>query len=122
MGFREDLRKRLEDPEFARSFGAAQAKSSLALTLNEARSRAGLTQKELADRIGVTQEYIAKLESGEANPTIGRIGEILASMDFSLCTGFKPLAPDDDLRKQERQKAWQEAAKDPLFVRDADPG
>ncbi len=118
MAFREELKKELENPEFARHFGAAQAKSSLALTLHDARNRAGLTQKELADRVGVTQEYIAKLESGEANPTIGRVGELLSAMRFTLSTGFRLFPPDEEKRREEQGKRWWEAMKDPLFVRD----
>ena len=81
--FREDLQQQLRDSEFAKAFGAAQAKSSLALTLAEARRKAGFTQKELAAKAGVTQAYIAKLEGGEANPTLERIGSLLAVIDFS---------------------------------------
>ncbi len=96
MSLKDDLRKELDDPEFARFFGEAGAKSSLAFTLNEARTRANLTQKELADKLGVSQEYIARLESGEANPTIGRIGALLAVLGFSLTTGITPLAPESN--------------------------
>ena len=91
--FEEDLKRELQDPEFAKMFGAAQAKSSFALTLSKARAKLGLTQKELADRVGVSQSYIAKLEGGEANPTLKRIGSLLAILGLSLTTDTTTLSP-----------------------------
>ena len=60
--FRSDLEQQLQDSEFAKMFGAAQAKTSFALTLSKARAKLGLTQKELATKVGVSQAYISKLE------------------------------------------------------------
>ncbi len=91
--FEDDLKQELQDPESAKSFGAAQAKSSFALTLAKARATAGLTQKELADKAGVSQAYIAKLEGGEANPTLDRIGSLLAVLGSSLTTDVTTLSP-----------------------------
>ncbi len=68
----------IQDAENRRAYGSENIKLDLALVLAEARRSQGLTQKELADLAQVSQAYIAKLESGEANPTIGHIGAILA--------------------------------------------
>ena len=38
--------------------------------LIEARIKSGMTQKELAKKLGTKQSAIARLESGNANPTI----------------------------------------------------
>lgn len=70
--------QRLQDKEYRRDFGAATVKYDLAIALVEARTQAGLTQQQLAELCGVQQSYIAKLESGEANPTVGNIGGLLA--------------------------------------------
>ena len=91
--FRDDLEKELKDPESAKMFGAAQAKSSFALTLARARAKLGLTQKELASKVGVSQAYIAKLEGGEANPTLESIGSLLATLGLSLTTDTTTLSP-----------------------------
>jgi transcriptional regulator with XRE-family HTH domain len=91
--FGEDLQRRLLDPEFVKGFGAAQAKSSLAMTLAQAREDVRLTQHGLAERLGVSQAYIAKLEGGEANPTFARIGSLLAVIGLGLATGTVPLSP-----------------------------
>ena len=94
--FESDLKQELQDPESAKMFGAAQAKSSFALTLAKARATLGLTQKELASRVGVSQAYIAKLEGGEANPTLERIGSLLAILGLSLATDTTTLSPYPD--------------------------
>ena len=85
--FRQDLEAKLEDIEFAKSFGAEAAKTDFALTLAEARRRSSITQSDLAHRLGKTQSYIAKLERGDSNPTIGTAGKILAVMGLRLSTG-----------------------------------
>ena len=94
--FGNDLKQKLRDPEFAKMFGAAQAKSSFALTLSKARAKLGLTQQQLAARLGVSQSYIAKLEGGEANPTLDRIGSLLAVLGLSLTTDTTTLSPFPD--------------------------
>lgn len=91
--FRVDLESQLQDREFAKGFGAEAAKTDFALTLAQARLRYGVTQTDLASRLGTTQSYIAKLERGDANPTIGTIGKILAVMGLRLATSVVPLVP-----------------------------
>jgi ribosome-binding protein aMBF1 (putative translation factor) len=105
--FEEDLERELREPEFARGFGAARANSSFALTLASARLQAGLTQKELAEKAGVSQAYIAKLEGGDANPTLGRIGSLLAVLGLSLVTDVAELVShsNDSGREKDRPKA-----------------
>ncbi len=108
--FESDLEKELQDPESAKYFGEARAKSSFAITLSIARAKAGLTQKEMADKAGVSQAYIAKLEGGEANPTLGRIGTMLAVLGLSLVTDVTELVPhsDSSTRSTVRPKAMAE--------------
>jgi len=90
----DDLIDRLKDPEYAKLYGEEDAKVDFAITLTKVRKSLGLKQKQMADKLGVSQPYIAKLEGGEANPTIGRIGSLLASIDLRLVTGTAPLKPD----------------------------
>lgn len=76
----KDIKDRLQDIEYRRAFGSATAKYELAKALVEGRHSAGMTQEALARTAGVSQAYIAKLESSQANPTIGTIGALLAVM------------------------------------------
>ncbi len=90
---REDLQRELRDPEFRKLYGAAEAKSELAVAVADARHSLGLTQDEMARKVGASQPYIAKLEGGEANPTIGVIGSILATLHLRLTMDIAPLLP-----------------------------
>ena len=88
-----DLEQELRDPEYIRLYGASDAKAEIAITLAEARHAANITQKELAEAISLSQPYVARLEGGEANPTIGTIGSLLAVLGFRLVTHTQPLLP-----------------------------
>lgn len=88
---RQDLEQEFRDPEFVKLYGAADAKSEFAIALSRARAKVGITQKELADKLGLSQAYIAKLEGGEANPTLGTIGAMLAVLGLSLKMDTRPL-------------------------------
>jgi len=90
----DDLLERLKDPDYAKLYGEENAKVDFAITLTKARKNLNLTQKSLADKLGISQPYVAKLESGEANPTLGRIGSMLATIDLRLVTGTAPLKPE----------------------------
>ena len=84
----------LQDDERRMGFGGEGVKTSFALALLNARESAGMTQAELAELCGVSQAYISKLESGEANPTIGKMGAMFAAMWMEPSIGFKPLMPE----------------------------
>ncbi len=89
-----DLEQELRDPEYVKLYGASDAKAEIAITLAEARHAAKKTQEEVADEMSLSQPYVAKLEGGEANPTIGTIGSLLAVMGFRLVARTAPLKPE----------------------------
>jgi len=99
--FENDLKQELKDPEFAKYFGAARAKSNFAITLAKTRKQLNLTQQQLAAILGVSQSYIAKLEGGEANPTLERIGSLLAILGLGLTTDTTSLSPYPDTLPRE---------------------
>lgn len=88
---KDDINERLRNPKYLRDYGAELAKVAFALLLSEARVRAGLTQKDLAELLGHSQPYIAKLESGEANPTLAAIGSMLAAINLRLVVESAPV-------------------------------
>ena len=81
----------LGDIEYRQEFGSETAKLAVAAALADAREAAGMTQSALAERARVSQAYIAKLERGDANPTIGHIGRLLACMWLKPSVGFTPM-------------------------------
>ena len=68
----------LQDIEYRKEFGAEGAKLEIAAALVRARELAGMTQSALAELAGTSQAYIARLESGDANPTIGNVARLFA--------------------------------------------
>lgn len=58
--------------------------SSTADLVRQARLRRGLSQRALAARAGVEQSTIARIESGEADPTWSTVNRLLAGAGFSL--------------------------------------
>jgi len=90
------IEKKLKELKYARLYGAEKAKSSLAATLIESRKKANLTQEELARKLGISQPYVARLEGGKANPTLGTIGSLLAVIGCRLTTNVACLAPEQE--------------------------
>ena len=70
----------LGDNEVRLAYGEELAKLDFALALAKARKESDLTQQQLAEQLGVSQAYVARLESGLANPTVGKVGSIFASL------------------------------------------
>ncbi|MEJ0073768.1 MAG: helix-turn-helix transcriptional regulator [Candidatus Saccharibacteria bacterium] len=66
----------LKDPAVKAEVDRLDAEYQLARQLIKARLAKKLTQTELAERAGVKQEYIARLESGTANPTVGNLNKV----------------------------------------------
>ena len=90
----QDLQRELRNPEYAKHYGASDAKAEIAIAIANARREARKTQKELADTMGLSQPYIARLEGGDANPTIGTIGSLLALLGYRLVVKTVPLLPE----------------------------
>ena len=90
----------LKDIEYRREFGSESAKLEVAAALVRAREMMGLTQSALAELAGTSQAYIAKLERGDANPTIGNIGRLYGCMWLKPsieATSMEPVSSSESL-------------------------
>jgi transcriptional regulator with XRE-family HTH domain len=65
--------------------------------LREARQRAGLSQKELAKRAGTSQPAVARLEAGQASPTLATLERLVGAAGFDLGIELVPKATPDPL-------------------------
>ena len=83
----------LDDIEYRTEFGSESTKLEIAAALVSARGLMGMTQSNLADLAGTSQAYIAKLEKGDANPTIGNIGRLFACMWLKPEVRFVAIEP-----------------------------
>ena len=59
-------------------------RKKVASRVRRARWRLGLTQEEAAVRAGVTMRYLAEIERGRRNPTLGVLYEIARVMKVAL--------------------------------------
>jgi DNA-binding XRE family transcriptional regulator len=60
----------IKDPEYNKAYDAIEDEFILASELIAARTKAKLTQNQLAQKMKTSQSAIARLESGESNPSI----------------------------------------------------
>ena len=58
--------------------------SSLNRLVHDARQHAGQTQREFANRVGTSQSAIAKLEMGDANPTVDTLARCADAAGLAL--------------------------------------
>ena len=97
MTLRDDSRDShaswLQDIEYRTEFGSESAKLEMAAALVRAREVMNMTQTALAERAGTSQAYIARLERGDANPTIGNIGRLFACMWLKPSIEPAPMEP-----------------------------
>jgi len=96
----EDIKEQVLDIKLAKEYGEELAKINVAVTMAEARVEKGLTQEQLAVMAGTSQPYIAKLESGDANPSVGAVGKILAVLGFRFVPGKDSLVSETRLPYQ----------------------
>ena len=68
--FREDLAKRLKDPEFRKAWEKSEAEAELSRKLIEARLKRKLSQRQLAQKVGTSQAAISRIEQMEGNPSL----------------------------------------------------
>ena len=84
MQLSDFLKKQLEDAEFSKLWRESDPSFQAGALIVGLRSRLGLSQAELAERAGVKRPYIARIEAGEANPTVESLGKILSAVGHSL--------------------------------------
>lgn len=67
----KDLHKKwVKDPEYKKEYEALEEEFDFTGALVQARMRANLTQAEVAKLMSTSQASIARLEGGNANPSI----------------------------------------------------
>jgi transcriptional regulator with XRE-family HTH domain len=74
----------------------------LGQAIRRARMEAGLTQSAVAERMGTSHPYVANLEAGRGNPTVGQLANIASALgaaldiDFRIAPRETVIAPDRD--------------------------
>lgn len=81
----EDLEKELlADPAVKREFDKLAPRYALISQVIAARIKKGITQKDLAEKMGTKQSAIARLESGNSNPSISFLEKLARVLGYKL--------------------------------------
>jgi len=84
--FKKEL---LKDTEFAKEYKRLEPQYAVISQMIAIRARKGLTQKELAKRIGTKQSAVARLESGNYNPTLEFLQKTAKALGTKLVINFE---------------------------------
>lgn len=80
-----ELRKELlANKEVKKEYEKLKPQYELIAQLIEARVKKGMTQKDLAKKMGTRQSAIARLESGNSNPSLAFLGKIAKATGHKL--------------------------------------
>ena len=79
----------LRDKEAYREYKKLEPKYRLISQLIGARIKKGLTQRQLAEKVGTKQSAIARIESGNANPSYDFLEKITSALGSKLIVQIK---------------------------------
>ena len=82
--WRELKKELLSDPGVAREYERLKPRYELISELISARAKKGLTQEELAKKMGTKQSAIARVESGNANPSVAFLEKLAFALGSKL--------------------------------------
>lgn len=82
--FGDFVRRSEENRETAEQQAHYRPSVELALMMVRIRKYLGISQRQFAERVGVSQAYIAKLESGAANPSLRKLNDLLRKAGVTL--------------------------------------
>ena len=89
LDFNDYKKEVLKNPRVKAEYDRLQPEFTLINALIEARKNKGLTQAQLAQKIGTKQSAIARIESGNANPSIGFLQKLAEALGKKLVIQFK---------------------------------
>jgi transcriptional regulator with XRE-family HTH domain len=82
--------EQLVDPIFRAEWQRLAPARAFSIALLRYRAEKGLTQRELAEELGVSQPRVAKLESGEHNPSIDSIINVVKRLGIEFAIDVAP--------------------------------
>src|ERR1700761_5971140 len=82
--------EQLQDPECRAGWQLLAPARAFSITLLRYRADKGLTQRDLAGELGVSQPRVAKLESGDHNPSIDTIIDVVKRLGMEFAIDIAP--------------------------------
>ena len=81
----EDLEKELlADPAVKKEYDKLAPRYAIISEIISARIKRGMTQRQIAEKMGTKQSAIARLESGNSNPSISFLEKLARVLDYKL--------------------------------------
>ena len=84
------LDQELQDPAFRHEWERTALARAVAVQVVRFRGERRLTQKALAESLNMKQPQVARLESGEHNPSIETLARLAAVMDIEFNIDIRP--------------------------------
>ena len=88
--WREVLKRQLQEPEFRELWDKTALARAVAIALVQYRSRHHLSQTELAKTLGVKQPAVARLETGETNPSLETLLRLSEKLGLQFVVDIGP--------------------------------
>lgn len=82
--FSEVKKELLRDPEVKAAYDDLEPEYKIIEAIIRHRIEKKLSQKQLAEKMGTTQSAIARLESGNANPSLSFLKRVAKALDTKL--------------------------------------
>lgn len=82
-------RELLKDPEVKKEYDKLERRYALIDKVIEARIKRKMTQAQLAKKVGTKQSAIARLESGNVNPSLNFMERIAVALGLKLNIEFR---------------------------------
>lgn len=79
----------MKNPAFKAEYDALEPEYELIRQLIEARAEKKMTQKQLAEKIGTRQSNIARLESGNYNPSFQFLQKVAGALGKRLSVALR---------------------------------
>lgn len=89
LTYQQVINEKLKDPDFRREWEAQEPKFQLIKAMLIGRAENHLSQSQLSERTGIPQADISRLESGDANPTLGKICRIANALGMKVKLAFE---------------------------------
>ncbi len=79
-----------EDPEFRAEWQRTALARAVAVAVVRHRADRGLSQRELAKRLDMTQPQVARLESGDVNPSMDTLMRVAGGLGIEFTIDVRP--------------------------------
>lgn len=89
LDFDEFLKESLKKPRIKTEYDKLESEFAIIQAILDARAKKHMTQEQLAKKIGTKQSAIARIESGNANPSIGFLQKLAEALGKKLVIQFK---------------------------------